>query len=60
MTAAQWRCLHSFLSTGPDVRVGQETRCRLFVEAARGMARRGAPWRQWPAEYGQGNSVYRR
>ena len=24
------------------------------------MARRGAPWRQWPTKYGQWNSVYRR
>ena len=60
MTAAQWRCIHAFLSTCPDVRVGKETRCRLFVEAARWMTRMGAPWRQWPAEYDQGNSVYRR
>ena len=60
MTDAQWRCLHSFLSTCPDVRVGKETRCRLFVEAARWMARRGAPWRQLPPEYGKWNSVYRR
>ena len=50
----------SFLITGPDIRVGKETHCRLFVEAARRMARMGAPWRQWPAEYDQGNSVYRR
>ena len=26
----------------------------------RWMARMGTPWRQWPAAYGKGNSVYRR
>ena len=60
MTDAQWRCIHSFLSTCPDVRVGKETHCRLFVDAARWMTRMGAPWRQLPAKYGQWNSVYRR
>ncbi len=60
MTDAQWRCLHSFLSACPDIRVGQEDHGRLFVEAARGMARSGTPWRRWPPEYGKGNSVYRR
>ena len=39
--------------------MGNEDHCRLFVEAARWVARRGAPWRQWPAAYGQWNSVYR-
>ena len=29
---AQWRCLPSFLSTCPDIRVGNEDHCRLFVE----------------------------
>ena len=43
MTDAQWRCLHSFLITCPDVRVGKETHCRLFVDAARWMTRMGAP-----------------
>ena len=33
-----------FLMACPDIRVGKETHCRLFVEAARGMARRGALW----------------
>ena len=26
----------------------------------RWMARMGTPWRQWPAAYGKGNSIYRR
>ena len=60
MTDAQWRCMHSFLINCPDIRVGKETHCRLFVEASRRMARMGTPWRQLPAEYGQWNSVYRR
>ena len=60
MTDAQWHCLPSFLSTCPDIRVGREAHGRLFVEAARGRARIGALWRQWPTRYGQWNSVYRR
>ena len=34
MTDAQWRCLHSFLSTGPDVRVGKETHTDPMVALA--------------------------
>ena len=60
MTDAQWCCIHSFLSTCPDIRVGKEDHCHLFVEAARWMARMGTPWRQLPTEYGKWNSVYRR
>ena len=60
MPDAQWHCLHSFLSTCPDIRVGQEEPCRLFVEAARWMARSGTTGRRWPPEYGKWNSVYRR
>ena len=33
--------------------MGKEDPCRLFVDAARGMARRGAPWRQLSTRYGQ-------
>ena len=57
---AQWRCIHSFLIAGSDVRVGNEAHCRLFVEALRWMARMGAPWHQWSAAYGKRSSVYRR
>ena len=60
MTDDQWLCIHSFLIACSDVRVGKEDHCRLFIEALRWMARMGAPWRQWPAAHGKGNSVYRR
>ena len=60
MTDAQWRCIHSFLITCPDILVYKEKYYLLFVETSRRMARMGAPWRQLPAEYGQWNSVYRR
>ena len=33
---------------------------RLFIEVLWGMARMGTSWGLWPAEYGKGNSVYRR
>ena len=60
LTDAPWLCLRPFLQTCPGLYVGNETRCRLFVSALCWMARSGAPWRRWPAEYGKGNSVYRR
>ena len=41
MTDAEWHSIHSFLSTCPDIRVGQEDHGRLFVDAACGMARSG-------------------
>ena len=30
MTDAQWHCIHSFLITCPDIRVGHEDHCRLL------------------------------
>ena len=59
MTDTQWLRIHSFLSSCSGMRVGKETHGRLCAEALR-MARMGALWRQWPAAYGKGNSVYRR
>ena len=49
-----------FLDIRSVMRVGQAARGRLCAEALCGMARMGAPWRQLPAAYGQGNAVYRR
>ena len=60
MTDAEWHPIHSFLSTCPAIRVGQEDHCRLFVDTACWMARSGASWRRLPPEYGKWNSVYRR
>ena len=60
MTDTQWLRIRSLLATCSDIRVGKDAHGRLFVEALRGRARRGAPGRALPPEYGKWNSVYGR
>ena len=56
----KWTAILAFLRDCPDVRVGSEENCKLFIEAMLWMARSGAPWRMLPSEYGNWNSVYKR
>ena len=60
MTDTQGLRIRSLLDTGSGLRVGKDAQGRLCVAALRWMARRGAPGRAWPPEYGKGNSVYGR
>ena len=49
----QWPKIIEFLRGCPDVYVGDEDRCKLFVEAVVWINRSGAQWRLLPAEYGK-------
>ena len=56
----QWSKIFSFLRSCPAVYVGQQDKCRRFVEGVHWITRSGAQWRLLPEEYGNWNSVYRR
>jgi transposase len=55
-----WQSIYAFLQTCPGLYVGDELKCRHFVEAVLWMARSGAQWRLLPATYGNWNSIYKR
>ena len=56
----QWSKLLSFLLSNDRVYVGQEEKCRLFVEGVFWIMRSGSQWRFLPQEYGNWNTVYKR
>lgn len=56
----QWRKIVTFLSESPKAYVGNERKCRRFIEGVLWMMRSGAQWRLLPGRYGNWNSVYRR
>lgn len=60
LTDAQWKKILDFLRQQDGIHVGDEAKCRPFVEAVLWILRSGAQWRRLPEEYGRWNSVYRR
>ncbi len=60
LTDSQWEVIHPFLQSHPNVYVGDETGCRLFVNGVLWILRSGSQWRSLPAEYGRWNSVFKR
>jgi transposase len=56
----QWQKILPFLRDHPQVYVGNEEKCRRFVEATLWFMRTGVQYRELPAERGNWNSVYKR
>lgn len=56
----EWTKILAFLRLCPEVYVGQESDCRLFVDAVLWITRSGAQWRLLPEHFGNWNSVYKR
>lgn len=56
----EWLKILAFLRTCQGINVGNEPKCRQFMNAVVWVMRSGAQWRLLPKGYGKWNSVYKR
>lgn len=55
-----WVKIFKFLQSTKGIYVGNELKCKKFVESIYWMARTGAQWRELDGRYGNWNSVFKR
>ena len=54
-----WDKIYIFLKTTPGIYVGNEGKCRTFVDAVHWIMRTGAQWRDLPGEFGKWNTIFK-
>ncbi len=57
---AAWSKILIFLKSVKNIYLGDEKKCKTFMEAVYWMMRTGAQWRELPDEYGNWNTVFKR
>lgn len=57
---SNWNKIYASLKMIPGIYVGNEEKCRTFVDAVHWMMRTGIQWRDLPDEFGKWNSVFKR
>ena len=55
-----WSKIYACLKIIPGIYVGNEDKCRIFVDAVHWIMRTGAQWRDLPSEFGKWNTVFKR
>ena len=54
-----WNKIYVCLKTAPGIYVGNEGKCRTFVDAVHWIMRTGAQWRDLPGEFGKWNTIFK-
>lgn len=58
--AKNWKHIFNILSKRKDIRTGNESKLRIFIEAIWFISRSGCQWRLLPEKYGSWRAVHRR